>query len=257
MTTTTSTPPLAAHESHQGTFPRILFAFNAVVAWIGVGVSTASSGLGLYRYDVTDPNMFQPSGSSLGRLLNSYSYFTMWSNVTVAIVMTILAIAPHRGRVFRVFRLDALLMITVTGIIYWGLLASGNNSQGIDVIGNVFNHSITPVVTVVVWLLVGPRNWIRWWTPLAALGLPIAWAAYTMVRGALISQYPYPFLNVVKYGLSSVLVTIVMIAIFGLVIGYLYYGLDLLLSGKARRSAAATGTAAATEPAPPLEQATP
>lgn len=240
---TTTLPP---HQAHLGTLPRLLFALNAISAWVGVGVATAASSLGLYRYDVTDPNLFQPSDSAIGRLVNSYSYFTMWSNVAVAIVMTILVFAPARGRIFQVFRLDALLMITVTGIIYWGMLAANNKSQGIDIIGNLFNHSITPILTVLIWLVAGPRNWIRWWTPLAALILPIVWAAYTLVRGAAINQYPYPFLNVAKYGLSSVLVTIVMIAIFGLVVGYVYYGIDLLLSGKARRSAAA---AAAPSPA--------
>jgi len=241
-----TTVPLPPHQAHLGTLPRLLFALNAICAWIGVGLSTYASGLGLYRYDQTDPNLFQQADSALGRLVNSYSYFTMWSNLTVAIVMTILVVAPNRGRIFQVFRLDALLMITVTGIIYWGMLAANNKSQGIDILGNLFNHSITPILTVLIWFVAGPRNWIRWWTPLAALVLPIAWAVYTLVRGALINQYPYPFLNVAKYGLSSVLVTILMIAIFGLVIGYVYYGIDRLISGKARRSAAAAESVAET-----------
>ena len=234
-----STQVLPAHQRHLGTLPRLLFALNAIVAWVGVGISTTSSAAGLYRYEVTDPNLFQTGATAIARLVNSYSYFTMWSNLTVAIVMTILAIAPNRGRIFHVFRLDALLMITVTGIIYWGMLAATNTSQGIDRVGNLFNHSITPVLTEVIWLVAGPRNWIRWWTPLAALILPMSWAAYTLVRGAAINQYPYPFLNVAKYGLSSVLTTILMIAIFGLVVGYVYYGIDYALSRKARKAAAA------------------
>ena len=238
-----STETLPAHQQHLGTLPRLLFALNAVCAWIGVGISTYSSAAGLYRYDVTNPNLFQSSDTPIGRLTNSYSYFTMWSNLTVAIVMTILVIAPNRGRIFQVFRLDALLMITVTGVIYWGMLAATNTSQGIDRVGNLFNHSITPILTVVIWLIAGPRNWIRWWTPLAALILPITWAVYTLVRGAAINQYPYPFLDVAKYGLASVMVTIVMIAIFGLVVGYVYYGIDYALSGKARKAKAASAQA--------------
>lgn len=235
-TTAAPVESLPAHRAHEGVFPRILFAFNAICAWIGVGIGTIASGLGLYRYEIAE-NMLGNNTSAIGRIIDTYSYFTIWSNVIVAIVMTVLAISPaNRGKIFKVLRLDSLVMITVTGILYWMLLAAGSQSQGIDRIGNVFDHTITPIVTVVVWLLVGPRNWIRWWMVPAALIIPVIWAAYTLIRGSVINAYPYPFLNVAKYGLPSVLTTIGAITVFGVILGLIFWGVDALLSGKARRS---------------------
>jgi hypothetical protein len=228
--------PLPPHQSHLGTFPRLLFALNAVCAWVGLITGTTSSLLGLYKYPQTDPNVFGFNNGPIGRLVDTYSYFTIWSVAVVAIVMTVLAIAPNRGRIFKVLHLDALMMITVTGILYWMLLSAGSQSQGIDRIGNLFDHTLTPIVTVVVWLIVGPRNWIKWWMVFAALILPIVWAAYTIVRGTVLSSWPYPFLNANKYGLSAVLTTIVEIAIFGMLIGFIYFGIDRLLGRKARSS---------------------
>jgi len=241
--------PLPPHQSHLGTFPRLLFALNAVCAWIGLSIGTTSSALALYDYPHTDPNLFGFNTSPIGRLIDTYSYFTIWSNLIVAIVMTILVFAPNRGRIFKVLHLDALMMITVTGILYWMLLAATSTSIGIDRIGNLFDHTITPVITIVIWLIVGPRNWIRWWMVFAALILPIVWAAYTVIRGTMLNTWPYPFLNVAKYGMPAVLTTIGAIAVFGLLIGFIYYGIDLLLSRKARASQRAADAEAAT-PAP-------
>ena len=225
-------------------FPQLLFALNAIFAWTGVIIGTITSGFHMYDYTYTDPHVFGANTSAVGRLIDDYSYFTIWSNLLVAIVMTILAVKPEpHGVIMRVLRLDSVVMITVTGILYWALLAANSQSQGIDRIGTLFDHTLTPILTVVVWLLVGPRNWIRWWTPFAALIIPIVWAAYTLVRGNIVGVYPYPFLNVDKYGLPAVLTTIGMIAVFGLVLGYVCWGLDLLLGRKARAAASATAAA--------------
>lgn len=250
MTTTMSPPALAAHQSHHGTFPRLLFALNAACAWVGLLLDTYSSAVGLNDYPHPDPHLLGDNSSAVGRLIDTYSYFTILSVLLVAVIMTILAIKPSgHGRVFKVLRLDTLVMITVTGIIFWALLAGTFTPLGIDVISNQFDHTITPVVTIVVFLLVGPRNWIRWWTIPAAIVLPLAWAVYTLVRGSFIQAYPYTFLDVSKWGLASVLTTTAMIMVFGIVIGLIYWGLDALLGRRARASQE-LADAAATPPAP-------
>ena len=247
MATITPTPTLAAHESHHGTFPRLLFALNAACAWVGLLIGTYSSALGLYDYPHPDPNLLGNNSSALGRLIDTYSYFTILSVLLVAVIMTILAIKPSgHGRVFKVLRLDTLVMISVTGIIFWALLAGFYTPLGIDVISNVFDHTITPVVTIVVFLLVGPRNWIRWWIIPAAIVLPLVWVLYTLVRGSFIHAYPYGFLSVSNWGLPSVLKTTLFILLFGIFLGLIYWGIDALLGRRARASQALVDAASAT-----------
>ena len=83
-----------------------------------------------------------------------------------------------------------------------------------------------------VWLLVGPRRQFKWVDIPLALILPIVWAIFALVRGAVIHAYPYGFLNVDKHGLGTVIITVIAIAIFGVIISAIYLGLDRLLSLK-------------------------
>ena len=69
MATMTTLPP---HQSHLGTFPRLLFALNAICAWIGLAIGTTSSALALYDYPHTDPNLFGFNTSPIGRLIDTY-----------------------------------------------------------------------------------------------------------------------------------------------------------------------------------------
>jgi hypothetical protein len=58
------------------------------------------------------------------RLVRLFSYFTIQSNILAAVAAGMLLWQPdRRGRVFAVLRLDALLCIAVTGIVYHAVLS--------------------------------------------------------------------------------------------------------------------------------------
>jgi hypothetical protein len=231
------TAAVSVAEPHSSAFARILFAINALLAWIALAMSTFIDGTDLYHYTGGTPGLFGDNTSAFGRLLDEYSYFTVVSNLLVAVILTILVFKPSgHGNVFKVLRLDTLLMITVTGIVYWVLLAPTSNPQELNRITDLLFHTLVPIFTVVVWLVVGPRDWIRWWMIFAALIVPLLWAVYTLVRGSIINAYPYDFINVSKYGLGPVLTTIGDILVFGVIVGFIYWAVDLLLSRKARQA---------------------
>ena len=213
---------------------RPLFLVTALSATFGAGLSFILTVLGTYPSLNTDPSLLgNPDQGALGRIFDFFTYFTQWSNILVAVIMWMLVANPRRnGKVFRVLRLDTILMISVTGIIYQGLLAASAKNVGLEVVTNFFLHQLTPIVVVVVWLLVGPRRQFKWVDIPLALILPIVWAIFALVRGIVINAYPYGFLNVDKHGLGTVIVTVIAIAIFGVIISAIYLGLDRLLSLK-------------------------
>jgi len=215
---------------------RPLFLITALSATFGVGLSFILTVLGTYPSLNTDPSLLgNPDQGAIGRIFDFFTYFTIWSNILVAVIMWMLVANPRRnGKVFRVLRLDTILMISVTGIIYQGLLASGAKNVGLEVVTNFFEHQLTPIVVVVVWLLVGPRRQFTWLDIPLALILPIVWAIFALVRGTVIQAYPYGFLDIGKHGLGTVIVTVIAIAIFGVIISVIYLGLDRLLSLKKR-----------------------
>jgi predicted secreted protein len=154
------------------------------------------------------------------RYLRIISFFTIQSNLLVGFTSAQLALNPrHDGRIWRVVRLDGLVGIAVTGIVYSTVLARMHEPNGWEQITtNTLFHYITPIAAVLGWLLFGPLPRISRTTVLAALIWPAAWFGYTLVRGAVDHWYPYPFVDVASHGyarvvLNAVLVTLVLGAV--------------------------------------------
>jgi hypothetical protein len=140
------------------------------------------------------------------RVVRFFSYFTIESNLLVAITSALLAMRPGRdGRLFRVLRLDALFGITITGIVYAVLLAPQHDPHGINAATNAGLHYVVPALAVVGWLLFGPRPRIDETTLLLALIWPALYIAYTLAHGAASDWYPYPFIDAAHLGYATAL----------------------------------------------------
>ena len=167
------------------------------------------------------------------------SYFTVLSNILVSIVSLMLFRNPDRtGKVFRVVHLDALLMISVTGLIFGLILAAITHPVGIAaILANAGLHYVVPPMFVLGWALFGPRPTFSIKLIAQALIIPIAWVVYTLIHGAIISWYPYPFLNVMVLGYGTVALNIVGIALLAVVLAAIFLSVGSLI--KRRRHAAA------------------
>jgi hypothetical protein len=140
------------------------------------------------------------------RVLRFFSYFTIESNLLVAVTATMLALAPYRdGPLFRVLRLDALFGITVTFVTYAVLLAPLHDPHGVARATNAGLHYVAPILTIVGWLAFGPRRRINDNVLLLALIWPALYIAYTLVHGAASDWYPYHFIDVHALGYATAL----------------------------------------------------
>jgi hypothetical protein len=235
MTTTVDdypTPP---------SYARLLFGLNALLALAGVALSFTLNITGYYVDDI-DPEKPTILGNTLAgvdtpleRFFDWTTYFTILSNIVVLVAMALLFFRPglfvrndRVGAFWRTMRLDALLMIIITGVVYNTLLASGGK-EGWDLVSNFIIHIANPIVVPLVWLVAGPRGIIRQKTIYAALILPIGWAVYALIRGQFVGAYPYPFLDVATNGWASVITFIVVIAIIAIILGYVLLGIDRVL----------------------------
>ena len=189
--------------------------------------------LSLLLFGGTDANTGDSlAGVSIGkRLADLFSYFTIQSNLFVLVASVALALDPARdGRVWRVVRLDALLGISITGLVYWTLLAPLVDLSGWGLVAGMGFHLVSPLATVVVWLLVGPRPRIAWSTFGWAFAWPLAWVAYTFVRGAVTGWYPYPFLDVSEVGYGPALLAVGGVLVLGVLLLLLFRWLDRRLA---------------------------
>ena len=164
------------------------------------------------------------------RLVRLFSYFTIQSNILAAIAAGMLLWRPdRRGRVFAVLRLDALLCIAVTGIVYHAVLSGLQDLTAAGALSNLLLHTVVPVGTVVAWLLVGPRPRLSPAVVGWSLVYPLGWIAYTFLRGAIVDWYPYPFLDVSEIGLQSALVRTGIVAVIFLALAFAVLALERVL----------------------------
>ncbi|MFC7622908.1 Pr6Pr family membrane protein [Microlunatus sp. GCM10028923] len=201
-------------------------ALAAAVAAAGLVIQ-----LGLLFSGGRDVNSGSDSGRvPLGtRLVQFFSYFTIQSNIVVLVVAILVALRPARdGRIWRIVRLDSLLGIVTTGIVYAAILAPLVHLEGIAFTATFLLHYLSPWLFLACWLVAGPRPRITWGTVAGAFVWPVAWIAYTLIHGAITNWYPYPFLNVGELGFPTALRNILAILVAAGVLAVIFRFLDRL-----------------------------
>ncbi|WP_170286180.1 Pr6Pr family membrane protein [Nocardioides rubriscoriae] len=141
------------------------------------------------------------------RLARFVAYFTIQSNVLVAVVSAQLARDPGRdGATWRVLRLAAVVGITVTGLVHFVLLRPLLDLEGADWVADKMLHMVVPVLAVAGWVAFGPRPRVTGRVAALTLVWPVGWLVVTLLVGAMTGWYPYPFLDHREDGAGAVVV---------------------------------------------------
>jgi hypothetical protein len=111
----------------------------------------------------------------------------------------------------------SVVYLTVTLIVFAVLLSGTDVDTAIPWVNSVV-HQVFPIVVIVDWLVVPPAASISWRRSLVWLGYPLSWTAYTLVRGAIVGWYPYPFLDPTADGYGRVAADVAAIFVFGIVV---------------------------------------
>jgi len=212
-------------------------------AWFAVTALCVVAGVALSVYTaVKTPGRFH---TGVERGFNTFAFFTVDSNLIVGGTTALLAIRPDRTSVtFRTFRLIGLVAITVTGVVYHVALASIFDLDGIDQLGNQLVHTVMPLLTVLGWLMFGPRGQTSRRIAWLSLLFPACWMAFTLIRGAVIHWYPYPFINVAAIGYAKAALNAFWVALLLLGLAAGATALDARLSPRRPDAAPAPETAA-------------
>jgi hypothetical protein len=172
------------------------------------------------------PEVERAGGPDLSvRLVRFFSYLTIWFNILIAGTCFLLAVNPLRdGRVWRALRLDGLVIGVVGGVVHWFLLRPLLSLRGLDYLADKLLHVVVPLMALIGWILFGPRRRLDRLDLLTFLVVPVVWLAYTLIRGAMVGWYPYPFIDVAVHGYAAVSTTCLVIAalMFALATGALW-----------------------------------
>ncbi|MBJ7353203.1 MAG: Pr6Pr family membrane protein [Thermoleophilaceae bacterium] len=183
----------------------------------------------LLRLGITifDPDPAPDDPDLLTRMVRFFSYFTIQSNIVVLLAgLAVLKDKPLDDPWWRTLRLASMVGITVTGIVYMTILAGDSDLHGLSQLANYMLHYVGPPLAVFAWLIYGPWPAMTLSDVPRTLIWPLVWVAYTLIRGAIVDWYPYPFIDVELHGYGKVAVNILAITIFAIVLSLAYVGLS-------------------------------
>jgi hypothetical protein len=180
---------------------RIYAVTGALLAWFALVLQ-------LYLVIVQSP----PGLAMLGEVIAYFSFFTILTNLLVALVFT--AIAMRRVLSPSV-QGGTAVYIAIVGIVYQLLLRQLWNPRGAQLLCDMLLHAVIPLGYVVYWLIFAPRAGLRWMDAVVWLVYPGVYLVYVLARGAVSGLYPYPFVDVNVLGYGGVLArAVVLMAVF-------------------------------------------
>jgi len=195
----------------------------ALLAWIG---------LALHFVDT----LTKAANNGISLLEGSarfFSFFTVVSNLIVAVAMSLIAFAPG-SRLAQFVNTSSVLTatavyITIVAIVYSLFLRGVVKLEGMLLISDHIVHDIVPPLFVIYWGVYAPKNNLKWSEPFKWLIVPVLYIVYCLIHGAFDSWYPYWFADVTKLGYPTALRNAFLVLVAFLVFGYIFAAVAKLL----------------------------
>ena len=154
-----------------------------------------------------------------GSLANYFSYFTILCNLLIALNLTAVTLAPKSvmGKFAAKLTVQSAitLYIFIVALVYNTVLRGLVPLAGWDAVANELLHVVIPILFVVYYMSYKTAGNLRWTNGFPWLLFPFFYLVYSLIRGAWVGWYPYPFLNADKFGYAQVFLNIgAMILVF-------------------------------------------
>jgi hypothetical protein len=171
--------------------------------------------------------------SLIGGLVRFFSFFTVWCNTLVAVVLTC-ALSCRTSAAHRFFRHPVVcsgiaVSIVLVGLAYNLLLRHLWQPEGWQWVADEILHDVMPLAFLLYWWLYVPKGMLRIEHVLLWSLYPIIYFSYVLLRGSSIGDYMYPFINVGNIGYVQAFTNA-----GGLLIGFILIALVVLGGDRVR-----------------------
>lgn len=175
-------------------------AAAALAGWVGLAIQQY-----LIFY-----SRWSSGASLLGGLINFFSFFTVLTNTLVVVVLSY-ALVSRDSAAKRFFLTPAVssgiaTSIIVVSLAYNLLLRHLWSPEGFQFIADELLHDVMPLLFAVYWWRCVPKGTLRLKHVGGWVIYPLVYFGYVLLRGHLLGQYQYPFIDVDTLGYPQVFV---------------------------------------------------
>jgi hypothetical protein len=173
-------------------------------------------------------------GESIAQaVVRFFSYFTVLTTLFATIGLTAQAVDPESGRPFARpnAQTAAAVYIFVVAAVYIVFLRGLWQPAGAQKLADNLLHYAMPAIYLVYWAAFVEKHGLLFRNAVDWLIFPAVYLVYVLIRGVIIGQYPYPFIDVGVLGYQQVAVNAVM-----LLAVFLILGLAAVAAGRTRKS---------------------
>jgi hypothetical protein len=160
----------------------------------------------LVRTYVTVTDRLEGGDSLLGAVLFLLTFFTVLTNLMMAVCYVAAATKwswlEWWDRPFaRGLTAGSIAMVSIYYIFF---LAGIETLTGINQVLNIYMHYVAPWLFVLWWALTPEHGSLRFADIPKMLLYPLAYLIVVLIRGAVVHEYPYPILDVDRFGYGQV-----------------------------------------------------
>lgn len=203
----------------------------AAAGWVALGLQYSLMIAGLTAVELAT------------RTLHFFSFFTILTNLLVAIALTLPVIGPGtrmgRWASSEGVRAGVTMYAVVVGLVYHFLLHATWNPQGWSYVANIALHYVMPAAILIDWLAFTPKGRLRWIDAAKWLTFPLIYGGWTLLHGAVSGWYPYWFIDAGELGLGRTLLNLCGLLVFFELVGLIVVAIDRTLGRRDRTPASA------------------
>ena len=200
---------------------RALYTLTAAVAWVALALQLALITLRLTS-----------EGASVAfAVWRFFGFFTILTNLAVAVVASAMAWWPTSNVAGPRSRLMTATAIVLVGIIYSVALRSIWDPQGWQAVADHALHDATPPLFALCWIF-SDHGSLRWRDALWPMLPPILYCLYAFVRGSIDGWYAYWFLNPTALPVGQFALNIAAMSVGFFVVALLLVHVDRMLTRK-------------------------
>ena len=192
---------------------KIVMVIIAIITWAALVLQFS---LTIKTTDVT-------GFSNIKTITNFFSYFTILSNILVAVSLTVSLLNPasRTGTFFLKTSVQSAIAvyIFIVGLVYNLVLRNIWSPKGWQLVADNLLHVAVPVLFVLYWIIFTAKNILQWKNILPWLIFPMIYLIYSLLRGPVADWYPYPFLHARELGYGKVSINSLFVLMAFLLVG--------------------------------------